>query len=387
MESGSTTLVEGSGGNVLLSSMRRMARLVGYCIDYEFEDVAAELTGADRVDLGGGPLLEFNRRLYKYTHGLSRSPGLARKAASLASPRSPLRRDYELFLPVFNTIYEVAALAALPDWRKRARVSACFISEVWQHESQRYLLDMLAGFDHIFLGVHHSVDYVARETGRPCTFLPLATDVLRFSPSEDFHARPIDVCNIGRRSAVTHAALLDCAMDRKFFYYYDTVAASGVDLKQRTFRVHDPREHRLLYASVLKRSRFFVTNTGFINDPTKTQGNDEISARFYEGAASGAVMIGTPPHTADFEHQFDWQDAVIRMPFDNLRVGEMIQDLSGDRQRLESIHRRNVCHAMRRHDWSHRLLVIFQTLDLAPSGALLDRVQALQDAATRLGVD
>ena len=100
-----------------------------------------------------------------------------------------------------------------------------------------YLLDLLAEFDHVFVGVQHAVDEVSKIAGVPCRYLPLAADVLRFSPYPIPPPRTIDVCNIGRRSEVTHAALLRLARERRLFYYYDTVAASGPDRKQRTFAV------------------------------------------------------------------------------------------------------------------------------------------------------
>uniref|UniRef100_UPI001BB468CF hypothetical protein n=1 Tax=Acinetobacter baumannii TaxID=470 RepID=UPI001BB468CF len=75
--------------------------------------------------------------------------------------------------------------------------------------------------------------------------------------------------------------LLADAARRNSFYYYDTVAASGSDLKQRTFRVDNAAEHRLMLASILKRSNFFIANRSHVNNPEFTAGRDEISARFY----------------------------------------------------------------------------------------------------------
>ena len=162
---------------------------------------------------------------------------------------------------------------------------------------------------------------MARITGRPCSYLPLAVDVLRFAPASPDQPRPIEVCNIGRRSPVTHQALLEDAERRRSFYYYDTVAASGSDLKQRTFRVDNPHEHRIMLATILKHSRYFIANRSHVNNPEFTAGRDEISARFYEGAAAGTVMIGEAPRTEEFKRQFDWPDAVIHLPFDSPDIG------------------------------------------------------------------
>src|SRR5262249_17784813 len=160
-------------------------------------------------------------------------------------------------------------------------------------------------FDHVFLGTRHAADDVARIVGRPCSYLPLAVDVLRFSPLPETPPRGIDVCNIGRRSPVTHEALLGLARNRRIFYYYDTVAATGAGARQRRSHVEDAAAPRLPLASLLQRSRYFIANRGRVNEPEHTRGRDEISGRFYEGAAAGTVMLGEPPRTDEFARQFD----------------------------------------------------------------------------------
>src|SRR5260370_26284917 len=149
-QSASTTdkianLVPGSGGSVLQLSMRRIHDLVAFCLPYEFEDVVAEVTGADRVEPENLRALEFGRRVYKLGRLLTRS----RRLASAFAPRpgvARLSRDYDLFFPSFNNAFELFALLTLPDWRKRCRVAACFISEMWAHDIPEYLLGLLAAF-------------------------------------------------------------------------------------------------------------------------------------------------------------------------------------------------------------------------------------------------
>jgi hypothetical protein len=222
---------------------------------------------------------------------------------------------------------------------------------------------------------------LARIIKRPVTYLPLATDVFKFSPWPNYAARAIDVANIGRRSAKTHAALLQLARERRLFYYYDTVAASGVDRRQRTFRVDDAAEHRTMYASLLQRSRYFFANRAHINDPEITKGRHEISARYYEGAAAGVVMIGEPPETEQFRREFDWDDAVIRVPFDSPDIGAILAELDRDPERLDAARRNNVFNAAQRHDWVHRLRDVFDTLRIAPTDAMRERERRLQAMA------
>ena len=369
--------------SVLTLSMRRMSDLVGYSGLYEFEDVLHAVTAASRVEATGVKALEFWRRSYKYARLLTGSRGLAH----LLAPRPgkvQLEREYDLFLPVFNHPHELYALALLPQWRRHCRLGACFIVELWPHLLPSYLLEMLASFDHIFLGTRNTVSEVARISGRPCSYLPLAADVLTFAPRLDRCDRVIDVCNIGRRSPVTHAALVALARQRSIVYHFDTVAASGEGLRQRTFHVENPSEHRLLLASTLQRSRYFIANRARINEPDFVAQGDEISGRFYEGTASGTVMLGEAPRCDEFARQFDWPDALIRMPFDAPWIGSFLEQLDGEPQRLARIRRDNVCHAARRHDWTYRVRAVFETLGLAPTDAMHAREAELQSLASHV---
>jgi hypothetical protein len=363
--------------------MRRLADLVAFCLPYEFEDVVVEVTAADRIEADGLAALEFSRRTYKLAHMVTRSAGLARRVAAPPSVVK-LDREYDLFFPIFNHPYELYALATVPGWRERCKAAACFVSEIWIQTLPGYLLELLAQFDHVFVGMQQTVGEVAKIIGRPCTYLPLSTDVLRFSPLPGNPTRVIEVCNIGRRSEVTHAALMKRARARQIFYYYDTVAPSGADKKQRTFSVSNPSEHRLLLANLLQRSRFYVANRSRINEPEFTKGRDEISARFYEGAAAGAVMVGEPPRTEEFQRQFDWPDALIRLPFDSADAGELLAGIDADPARVLRIRRDNVKNAALRHDWVHRLRTVFETLGLAPTPAMLAREERLRALAAEV---
>ena len=373
-----------SSHNVLLLSERRIADLAAFCLSYEFEDTFAAVSDAKRIDAIDLPALRFSRRIYKLARLASRSPGLARQLAPQPRNKVVLEQNFELFFPVFNNAHELYSLATIPNWRRSSRKAACFICEVlWPDTLPEYQLEFLSAFDHVFIGTRQSVKSIERLTGRPCTYLPLAVDVIRFAPSSCDQPRPIEVCNIGRRSQITHQALLEDADRRESFYYYDTVVASGVDLKDRTFRVDNPQEHRRMLAGVLKHSRYFIANRGYVNKPEFTAGHDEISARFYEGAAAGTVMIGEPPRTEEFKQQFDWPDAVIDLPFDSPDIGRILADLNGDPERLRAVRRNNVREAAQRHDWLHRIQVVFDTLGLAPTEKMRVRAKRLEHIASQ----
>jgi len=366
---------------VLLLSMRSVNDLVASCALYEFEDVVQATTGAERIDATHSPAHELSRRIYKYARRYSGSRAVATSIAP--APRVVrLRRDYDLFLPIFNHTHELYALAQIPEWRKHCRYAACYILELWSHLLPDYLLELLVDFDVIFVGSCHVAEDIERLTGRPCRFLAGGVDVLNFAPYPEAPPRTIDVCNIGRRAPLTHRALFDLMQQRRsFVYYFDTVAASGVDNRQRTYHVDSAAEHRLLFASLLQRSRYYIANRARVNEPDLIFKGDEISNRFYEGAAAGCVMIGEPPRIEEFEREFDWPDAVIPVPFDAPEICALIAELDADPARLARIRRDNVYHAALRHDWAYRLQAVFEALGLAPTRGLIVRERQLRALA------
>lgn len=368
-------------GKVLSLSQRRVSDLVAHCVNYEFEDIFADLTNASRIETKNFQSLERSRRIYKLVHSMSRSAKLARLLAPSVHGSIKLQTDYEFFFPQFNHTYELYSLATIPNWRKRCNRAACFILESWSDMLPGYLIELLSDFDHIFLGCHNSVNEIARLTGRPCTYLPLAVDVLRFAPSSADQPRPIDVSYIGRRSPITHNALMAHAMRQKFFYYYDTVSASGMDRESRTFRVDAPEDHRRLLATLLKNSRYFFANRSYVNRPQFTVGREEISPRFYEGAASGTVMIGVAPKTSEFRKQFDWPDAVIHVPFDSADVGAILTELDSNQERLRAIRHNNLRNAALRHDWLHRIRTVFDVMSFPYTEKMHHRAQQLDEMA------
>ena len=355
--------------------MRGIEKTVGYALCYEFEDVVAEVTGADRIDLDHADGINLSRRCYKLARMATGSRSLARKLA-IRPPQLKLARDYELFFPVLNHPDELYALSAIPNWRERCQKAVCFICEAFSNTLHPYLLELLEDFDHIFVGSRTAVHDIARMTGRPCSYLPLACDVVKFAPPSPAPVRSIDVCNIGRRSWPTHRALLELSQDHKIFYYYDTVAASGTDRKQRTFRVENASEHRQLLASVLQRSKFYIANRSRANEGGASD-RQEISGRFYEGAAAGAVLLGEPPDCVEFRQQFDWPDALINMPFDMPDIENVLTGLNGDPVRLRRISWNNVRNAALRHDWSYRIRDVFEATGIAITPGMLEREKRL----------
>ena len=105
----------------------------------------------------------------------------------------------------------------------------------------------MSSFDYIILNCFASVQPMQDLIKRPCLYVPPGIDAIKFCPYPNPPLRSIDVYSIGRKSQVTHRALLKMVTQNKIFYIYDTM------LGMYTAR---PAEHRSLIANMAKRSRY-----------------------------------------------------------------------------------------------------------------------------------
>jgi hypothetical protein len=192
-------------------------------------------------------------------------------------------------------------------------------------------------------------------------------------PYPDGPARVIDVYAMGRRPEGTHAALLQLAARRHWYYLYDTVAGN--------VGFTDHREHRAQLGDRIRRSRYFLANHGKANAPGEIGAQQEVGQRFFEGAAGGAVLFGAAPRTVHFQEWFGWPDAVVDLPYDSGEVGACLESLESDPARVERIRRTNVIHSLRRHDHVHRWSQLLEFLGLPETPAMRSRKTALEERA------
>ena len=204
---------------------------------------------------------------------------------------------------------------------------------------------------------------------RPCFYVPPGIDTIKFCPYPNPPLRSIDIYSIGRRSQITHKALLKMVEQRKIFYVYDTM------LEMDTTR---PVEHRSLIANMAKRSRYFLVNPAKVDRRFETGGQNEIGFRYFEGAAAGTVMIGEHPKTEVFEEHFGWLNSVIRMPFDSPDIADILVELDSQPEWIAKVRKKNIVQSLLRHDWAYRWNSILKIAGLKPGNALKDRLEYLK---------
>jgi hypothetical protein len=348
-----------------------------WCSNYEFEDVIRSVDDVDVLELEPAPCFELRQHVARSVAWRSRYRAFT--GLNPGVKRVKLDRDYDVLVFVCMNVWDLLYLNAVSNWQARCKVKLCYMVEIYagQAAELQHLLRRLEDFDQVFQSLSGSVDAISRVVGRPCHHVPLAADVLRFTPYPNPPARVIDVLSIGRRSEPIHQALRRLAAARDFFYLYDTMPSPLI-------RPSNPVEHREMLASSARVSRFFITYPAKFGDE-ETHGQSEAGARYFEGTAAGAVLLGHAPTALAFRRDFPWRDAVVELNADGSDVADVLADLGRRPGELARLGARNAVAALRWHDWAHRWSSILKTSGLAPRPALNERVRALE--ALTAGVD
>jgi hypothetical protein len=347
--------------------------------NYEAEDVFMEADQVDLVPVEPGVGFRFREKCQRRLLWKDVTRTLASVNPGLRPIR--LRKEYDLFFCRFQTLRDLLYVNAVRGWKDQCRTSVCWLDELYSAEVvlSRNYLHILKQFDHVFVGFEGSVDAISNVIGRRCHFLPYGVDAIRFSPYPNPPARVIDVYSLGRRLDGLHRTLLKFTAERNMFYVYETLQAGAENL------VSNHRQHRELLANQIKRSRFFLVAPGKVNLPQETRGQIEVPARFYEGAAAGAVMIGQVPDCGLFRQLFDWKDSVIPIDPNSSDVADVLTELAGQPERLWEASRRNAAETLLRHDWSYRWKEILAIAGLEPMPQLELREKRLKELADVAG--
>jgi hypothetical protein len=337
------------------------------CPHYEFEDTICEIDSAELL----APHFDtsstrstFATRL-AYHAPIALNPGI---------PRITAKAHYDIFFAICGFPQDLLMVNAVSDVRDRCKTSVCLLDELWvkQMSKHRHFLRLLAKFDVVMLYYSQTVKPLGEQVGSKCVFLPPGIDALLFCPYPNPPKRVVDVYSIGRRSEITHQKLLRMVRESGLFYLHDSVGGS---------QAINSKEHRALLANVSKRSRYFIVNPGKIDQPEVRGNQIETSNRYYEGAASGAILVGERPKIEEFERLFDWPEAVIQLPYDSYDIDAVIKELDGDPERQDRIRRTSVAQALMRHDWVYRWEAILKTVGLEPMQGVLQRKERLRKLA------
>jgi hypothetical protein len=293
--------------------------------------------------------------------------------------RVPLKQNYDLFFFVAWSPQSLVELNRIQNWRSRCKIAVAYLFELWSStlERDRRYLRLLDQFDHVFLVHSASIPQLFSYTRAPCSFLPTGVDCLIATPYPSPPRRVVDVYSIGNRAMPLHRQLLELAERRDLFYVYDSLASTDS-------RVKDWREHRVLLANFIKRTRYFMglsPAAATTSKASKVSGEQVLPARLFEGAAGGAVILGTLPQCPEFGECFDWPDAVIEVSPESSNMAAVIEELDAQPRRIERIRQTNAVRCLLQHDWVYRWERILTAAGMDPLPQLQLRKSRLSDVA------
>lgn len=353
---------------VLVFSLRNIfSKALFRCAHFEFEDLISQIDSAKIL----APQADPSNRRHRIA---SRIAFHAPIALNPGLPEIRLKGRYDLFLAICGAPRDLLMVNAVRNWRDVCKTSICLIDEFWAKEmdDHQHFLHILDKFDVVMLYYSQTVKPLSERIKSKCAFFPPGIDTTLFSPFPQPPKRVVDVYSIGRRSEVTHQKLLKMAAESGLFYLHDSIGGD---------QAINSKEHRALVANVAKRSRYFIVNPGLIDRPEKRGNQIEISNRYFEGAASGVIMVGERPDNGEFEKLFGWPDAVIHLPYNSSGIDTIINDLDRQPEKQDRIRRTNVAQALKRHDWAYRWETILNTVGLQPLPELLERKKRLESLA------
>lgn len=287
-------------------------------------------------------------------------------------------QDYDFFMFVCQFPLELTALDRIKGWRERCGQAVVYMLEGWQDRfpKQRQELRMLDQFDHVFVLNKESIPALQAYTKTPVSFLASACDTLLSVPYPDPPERSIDVLSMGRRIPQLHDAMARLsASDHRFFYVHDTSKGGAVTSWP---------QHRLQMANMIKRAKYFIAYDFSVDTAGvfKNMKKNALATRYFEGAAGGAVLLGSAQTCPEFSEYLDWDDAVIELPPDTRDVQGFLADLNAQTERIAHIRTTNMSRCLRRHDWAHRWDQILQTMGLTRSDGLQRRLDWLASLST-----
>jgi hypothetical protein len=352
----------------LIFSFRNIfGRALYRCPHFEFEDIICAIDSVELYAPKGDPS---SWRFNLATRLAYHSPIVLNPGVQGLSNKS----RYDVLFTICAFPQDLLMFSDIPNFAEICKTSVCLMDELWINDisKHRHFLRILEKFDTVMLYYSQTVKPLGEQIKSKCAFLPAGIDAITFCPYPDPVERVIDVYSIGRRSQTTHQRLLDWARETRQFYLYDTISGSqAINLK----------EHRALFANAIRRSRYFIVNPGKIDEPHQRGRQLEAGNRYYEGAASGAIMVGEYPDNEAFKTLFDWPDVVTRVPYDSRDIDVVIKKLDAEPERQDRIRRTGVAQALLRHDWVYRWEEVLKEAGLTPMRGAEERKARLRELA------
>ena len=265
--------------------------------------VNQELSGFEH-----GMLQDFQDEIIRLT-GASRVPapqrGSLTKRFGLGTRYMPLRRfmRQDGFHPAADVLWavlmgpeEYSPLDVFKQWDRSAGFKILYLFDTMERQlsSIRAVLRS-ARWDLTITSFQGAVPILEEKTQRQWFAVPQGVKLDRFGPPSH-RDRPIDFSAYGRRLNSIHESIKRFCADTEHYYDYTTAT--------RLMTGVTPQEQYNHYAWRLRHSAFNFCWPVEATNPDRARTFSPITCRWFEAAASGAVVVGQPPKDPGFSQMF-----------------------------------------------------------------------------------
>lgn len=329
---------------VLIPTNRRWYKIVSAGTILDFEDAMPEVAKTEFLEL---PPLGRRARLQ------------ALRAGHLIRPASIQNGPYDVCLVVLFQPDEIRMLAHIKDLRRSCRQIAVYIFDAWVGATDvfRRYRKLWHVCDRIFVSFPRAAEVYASHVDCPVEYLPQAVNPTRFHPFRE--DRPIHVLSVGRRLDAVHRRLLEISSQHDLWYHFSEFhAPTAIDLSESQFLLG-----RLCQSGRVQICwPIDVTNAERPRPGFSAEDGSPVTARWFEAAACGSVVLGARPRSPEFAELFPFPGFIRNIDLDSasalerevLEAVEEQDDLS-ERKALAD-------HVRRFHTWQARCNRILDAL-------------------------
>lgn len=180
-------------------------------------------------------------------------------------------------------------------------------------------------------------EFARRLPALRCEWVPEAVNPSRYDPTCPLSARRIDLLELGRLSPSIHERLQPVLAERDLRHEYQRPGTARLYPGQRALR------------DALARTRLLVCLPKSITHPDAAGGLETVTYRYFEGIASGCVLIGHCP--AELLELWGFDPVV---PIDPSRPERSVLDALDRIDELQDLADRNLRRLQEVGTWRHR---------------------------------
>jgi hypothetical protein len=270
----------------------------------------------------------------------------------------------EAVILVARTPSDFAAIATIPELRRKCHTRAAFVSDAFHYD---WFPREAAWFDRIFVTRQEDVEAVARRTGRPVSYLPVGTDAMGLV-REAFSTRvprTVDLLIYGRQ-------IPEYEKNR----VAERARGLGLTVQVDIPMDQEPEANQRAVLGALVQAKFglgFCSSLGYYFGFSRPLAM--LTPRWLDNLAAGTVMLGKAPQPAGSAALLGWEGGCVDIPLTLEEGLPVIQRLV--REYDERVAWRNHYESVVRNDWRLRFRDMFAELGVPAPAPLVAELEQL----------